>query len=64
MTVRLDQAVEAVFEADRLAVPVRGGFHRRANHRVQSRRVTPAGQDAYAIDFGGSHSDEYIARRR
>ncbi len=44
--IRLDEAVEAVFEADALDAAVRGGLHHGADDRVQTRRVTAAGEDA------------------
>src|SRR5262245_51513321 len=51
---RVDEAVEAVLEADALdAVGVRG-LDDRANHGVQSRRVTAAGQDTNT--FWGRHA--------
>ena len=47
---RLDQAVEAVFEADALDAGVAGGLDDGADDGVQAGRVAAAGEDADAFD--------------
>ena len=46
----IDEAVEAVFEADALDAGERGGLDDRANDRVQAGRVAAAGENADALD--------------
>jgi hypothetical protein len=48
--VRIDQAVEAVFEADALDTGGGGRFDDGADDGVEARRITAARQDADALD--------------
>ena len=51
-TARLDQAVEAVFEADALDAAVGGGLDDGADDGVEAGRVAAAGENADAFDGG------------
>jgi hypothetical protein len=51
----VNEAVEAVLEAEHLDVGVGGGFHDRPNDRVQARRIAAAGQDSNF--FHGRHAE-------
>ena len=53
----LDQAIEAVFEADAFDAGVIGGLDHRADDGVQAGGIAAAGEDADA--FEGSHCIEY-----
>ena len=46
----IEQAVEAVFEADHFDAGVVGGLHDGANHGVQAGRITAAGEHANLLN--------------
>ena len=60
--IRLEQAVEAVFEADALDAGVGGGLDDGADDGVEAGRVAAAGEDADARDRG--HVRLECSRRR
>src|SRR4029079_4502467 len=55
--VRLDESVEAVFEADAVDAAVVGRLHDSPNDGVQPWRVAAAGENADAHDSGGHCSE-------
>ena len=59
----LDQAVEAVFEADALDAAVGAGLDHRTDDRVEAGCVAAAGEDADACDCGCQSCPQGVDRR-